>query len=135
MLWVNVSFLSTALARHASLVRCCLPCQREERSYYVCFVRYRDPKRNWNQQSSSSLKAPISNPGDGVTDKSISTSNIQNSESCSANSFFPPHPAGVCRKTFVVREWLCGNTHFPVSVNCPIETQKDLFITCLIVDH
>lgn len=99
MLWVNVSFLSTALARHASLVRCCLPRQREERSYYVCFVRYRDPKRNWNQQSSSSLKAPISNPGDGITDKSISTSNIQNSESCSANSFFPP-PCRSLQKDF-----------------------------------
>lgn len=86
---MNVSFLSTALARHASLVCCCLPCQCEEWSYYVCSIWYWDPKRNWNQQSSSSLKAPISNPGDGITDESISTSNIQNSESCSDNFFFP----------------------------------------------
>lgn len=35
---------------------------------------------------------------------------------------FPLHPAGVCRKTFVVREWLYGNTHFTISGNCPTET-------------
>lgn len=130
----EISFLLTALARDASVVCRCLPCQCEEWRYHVCFVRYWDSKRNWNQQSSSSPKTPISNPGDGIADKSISTSNIQNSESCSANFFFPLQPTGVWRETFVVREWLYDNTHFTISENCLIKTQNYLFITCLIVD-
>lgn len=96
----KMSFLLTALARDASLVCCCLPCQREEWSYHVCFVWHWDSKRNWNQQSSPSPKTPISNPGDGVTDKSISTSNIQNSESCLANFFFPTSPYRSLQKNF-----------------------------------
>lgn len=35
---------------------------------------------------------------------------------------FPLYPAGVCRKTSAVPEWLCGNTHFTISGNCPTET-------------
>lgn len=58
-----------------------LPRKCEEWCHYVRLVGYRNSERNWNQQPSPSSQAPPGNPGDGVTYKPISPSNIQNGES------------------------------------------------------
>lgn len=107
-------FHPTALAGNACLVCGSLPSQREEWGHHVCAVRHGDPERNWNQQSSASLKAPISNSGDGFPNESFSSSDIPNCESVCAPTLSPGWANnGISEST----EQNGGGVHFHVSVN------------------
>lgn len=80
---------TTALAGNACLVCGSMQSQREKWSHHVSFIGHRNPKGDWNQQPSASLKAQTSHPGDGFPHQPFSSSDIAYCESTCALPLLP----------------------------------------------
>lgn len=105
-----IFFSTTALVGNACMVCGGMQSQCEKWSHHVGFVRHWNPKRDWNQQPSASLKAQTSHPGDGFPHESFSSSDLAHCESMWTPSSFPCHSS-------LNSQSKCDNSHFCVTVS------------------